>query len=357
MTAADRGGHEARRPHRVRWGRSGRTGRYQRLAALPPAPADAAETTHNDRPGAGRTAWRVDAGAGTRAMRTAGRAVLWLVASVVAVAGLRQIVFPPAAGPVHAGAARAPRWPTGTAQQVATRFAVDYLSWDEDDPSARARALAADVASGVDTTAGWDGNGRQTVTLASAGGLDRRGAARAVVTVQARVVPYTRAGTTAGAAGGWRALPPVWRTVQVPVVLVSGRVSVAGAPAYVGRRRAPAVPAATAPQVDSGLSATTRGQAERFFAAYADGDTTTFTAPAARIAGLGGAVTFVELVTWSVHSGEPEVRDASAVVRWRDVTGAVLAQPYRLRLVRLTAGGASRWFVEQVEADANGGSR
>ncbi|HEX5495849.1 MAG TPA: conjugal transfer protein [Mycobacteriales bacterium] len=277
--------------------------------------------------------------------------VLWTAAAVVLAAGLRQIVYPPSHPNSARNRAAGPAWPAGAAGQVATRFAVDYLTFDEDEPGARSQALSADRPAGVDTTAGWDGHGRQTVVVAVPGDLNRRGRIGAVATVQAQVVPYTRTGSS------WRALPPVWRTLAVPVGLVSGRVVVTGAPAYLGPTPPPTPPTLTTPTPDAVVSARTRTQAEAFFTAYAAGDTTAYTTPGTHLVGLGGQVSFAGLDSWSVHTGPPGAREATAVVRWQEVTGAVLTQPYRLRLVRIATNGGSRWFVDRIGADTGNGGR
>lgn len=363
--------------HRMSWVRRVLLGRPNAVSpdpganqtVLTPAPAPDSwphpdvphPSTSDPRPAvSGGGAWVTDRErSGTRAVKTAGRVVLWVAATAVMAAGLRQIVFPPAHPAPMGSPALGSAWPAGAAtaaERVASRFAVDYLTWDEDNPTTRSQALDADLPSGVDMAAGWDGHGRQTVTLAIAGGVHPRSRTRGVVTVQARVIPYTHIGGT-GAAAGWQALPQAWRTLAVPVAITSGRVVVTGAPAYVGEPTPPRVPPEDPPAIDSAISAQTRSQAEAFFAAYAGGDTTAYTAPGAQVAGLGGQVSFVGLDSWSVHTGTPDRRDASAAVRWRDVTGAVLTQSYQVRLVRIATTGGSRWFVDRVQVGTGNGGR
>jgi hypothetical protein len=231
---------------------------------------------------------------------------------------------------------------------------VDYLTWDEDDAEARSQALSADLPSGVDTTAGWDGHGRQSVVLAVSGEVVVRNRRQAAVPVQVRVLPYTRTADDSADAR-WQALPQVWRTLQVPVALVSGQVVVTGSPAYVGQTTPPPLPSDSAVATDSVISRQTRSDAEAFFAAYADGDTTAYTAPGVDVVGLRGQASLAGLESWSVHTGASDTRDATATVRWRDVTGAVLTQSYQLRLVRIAASNGSRWFIDRIGADLGNG--
>jgi hypothetical protein len=97
---------------------------------------------------------------------------------------------------------------TADACGFARRFALDYLSWDEDAPGRRAAALAqyladADMAQGL----GWSGDGRQRADEAVTGRtVQFHGAV--IVEITARVTPYYRTDTA----------PETWQqpTVETP---------------------------------------------------------------------------------------------------------------------------------------------
>jgi hypothetical protein len=79
---------------------------------------------------------------------------------------------------------------------LAGAFAADYLSWDEDDPARRGRALADHLATpvGDPTLLGWDGRGRQRAELALPGLVRPDGDDRVLVDVRVRVTPYRAVG-------------------------------------------------------------------------------------------------------------------------------------------------------------------
>ena len=157
--------------------------------------------------------------------------------------------FPPLAGRPAITSPRTPAPEPAEAAALACAFAVDYLSWDEDDPDRRGRVLldhlpaAASAATGF----GWSGRGRQRAEFALAGRIrpDRDGR-RVLVDVRVRVTPYRAVGerrspaqddeepaaigfpaaAPAPTGRGWRAMPSRWIRVDVPVVLDAGRLRV-----------------------------------------------------------------------------------------------------------------------------------
>ncbi|MDT7651039.1 MAG: hypothetical protein QOI36_2445 [Pseudonocardiales bacterium] len=137
------------------------------------------------------------------------------------------------------------------AAALAGAFAVDYLSWDEDDPDRRGRVLLDYLPVPVNDPArlGWSGRGRQRAEFALPGRVAPDGDGRLLVDVRVRVTPYrsvgdhgvdpapdteadpgTVAGTPAAAPAptgrGWRSLASSWIRLSVPVVLESGRLVV-----------------------------------------------------------------------------------------------------------------------------------
>jgi hypothetical protein len=86
----------------------------------------------------------------------------------------------------------------------ATRFAADYLSWDEVEPTRRAAALRTYLADPSMADVGWSGRGRQRADLVTTGRTVVLGEGRIVVVeVTARIVGYHRCGGEADQM--WRA--------------------------------------------------------------------------------------------------------------------------------------------------------
>jgi hypothetical protein len=85
--------------------------------------------------------------------------------------------------------------PIGEAEAAAfaARFAADYMSWDEDDPTRRAEVLRQYLGDPRDATLGWSGTGRQRADVVLPGRTLRTRDDRLVVEVTVRVTTYERA--------------------------------------------------------------------------------------------------------------------------------------------------------------------
>ncbi len=137
------------------------------------------------------------------------------------------------------------------AAALAGAFAADYLSWDEDDPSRRGRALADHLGAAVPDPAhlAWDGRGRQRAEFALPGLVRPDGDGRVLVDVRVRVTPYRSVGdrraerlldaaepeqdvpgvpaaAPAPTGRGWRGLASYWIRLSVPVVRDGDRLVV-----------------------------------------------------------------------------------------------------------------------------------
>jgi hypothetical protein len=135
------------------------------------------------------------------------------------------------------------------AAALAGAFAVDYLSWDEEDPARRGRVLHGylTVPGSDPSRIGWSGEGRQRADFALPGRVRADGDGRVLVDVRVRVTPYRAVGAhearpagrdeeqapvgVAAAAPaptgrGWRSLPSCWVRLSVPVVWEGGRLAV-----------------------------------------------------------------------------------------------------------------------------------
>jgi hypothetical protein len=158
--------------------------------------------------------------------------------------------FPPVPGPRPAWRPNpTPSPDPAEAAALAGAFAVDYLSWDEDDPARRGRVLHDYLAvPGRDPARiGWNGEGRQRADFALPGRVRGDGDGRVLVDVRVRVTPYRAVGehevrTTgrdvdaaqvgvpavapAPTGRGWRSLASRWVRLSVPVVWDGGRLAV-----------------------------------------------------------------------------------------------------------------------------------
>ena len=164
--------------------------------------------------------------------------------------------------PVPASAPAAPN--PAEAAALAGAFAVDYLSWDEDDPERRGRVLVEYLSTpGRDPARlGWPGRGRQRAEFALPGLVRPDGDGRVLVDVRVRVTPYREVGDHGGDADpgdahvpgvaatapaptgrGWRSLASTWIRLSVPVTLDGGRLVVDAWEETLGEEPSPRVSA------------------------------------------------------------------------------------------------------------------
>jgi Conjugative transposon protein TcpC len=238
-------------------------------------------------------------------------------------------------------------FPVDEARAVATRYAVSYLSWDEDNADARSAQVELDLAAGLDSRAGWNGRGKQAADRAYPGevNVDSSGVT-AAVDVRVQIHSYVKRGKT------WTLGASSWERLSVPVARTASRVVASGPPTFVPDVRAALpdnMPEAGVP--DDDLTAATLKDAEAFFGAYAESDNkvSAVTAPGSTIRSLNGAVKFGELKDWQVYTGNDDERRATASVTWDGAGDTTLDQTYTLTLRRTVAtDGAQRWQVAAV---------
>jgi hypothetical protein len=203
-----------------------------------PAPYGAAGPGWGPAPPAGAGApWP---GPATRSARPAGSSAVWEPPT-------DPYGFPPVPAD---GQAPIRRPDPAEAAALAGAFAVDYLSWDEDDPARRSRVLLDYLASAGSDPArlGWSGVGRQRAEFALPGLVRPDGDGRVLVDVRVRVTPYRSVGDhtpetpdpaepdppVAGAHAvapaptgrGWRSLASCWIRLSVPVTFNGSRLVV-----------------------------------------------------------------------------------------------------------------------------------
>ncbi|WP_344153773.1 conjugal transfer protein [Kribbella yunnanensis] len=273
------------------------------------------------------------------------RGLVVAVLLLAAISGIRSWVSPNRTPDTVVGSQNS--YPVEEARAIATRYAISYLSWDEQNPEARPAQVGLDLAAGLDSRAGWNGRGKQVAVTAYPGEVKvDPGGVVAKVDVRVRVQQYYLKGR-AMTAGQF-----VWQRLSVPVARTAARVVASGPPTFVpdGRAALPEnMPEAGVP--DDALTAATNKDAEAFFSAYAESDNkvSAVTAPGSTIRSLNGAVKFGELKDWQVYTGNDDERRATAAVTWDGVGDTTLDQTYTLTLRRTVAtDGAQRWQVAAV---------
>ncbi|MEU7153826.1 conjugal transfer protein [Streptomyces sp. NPDC045456] len=279
--------------------------------------------------------------------RRFGRGLLWTVMILAMVTGVRAWIIPPKVDvPPAPKASTGPSYPAAEAQAVAARFSRAYLAWDQAKPQDRAALLAAVMPAGSDTSIGWDGHGRQDVLAVQPGAVTTGSQHQARVRVEALIKPGPPA-------DGKAPDPPArWVGLDVPVVETGGRIVVTGQPGLVGiPTKGPKAPALDTTKTDQELTAETEGVVDRFFRAYAHGDTDAVTAPGKTVPPLPEGIEYKALVTWSIDQGSGTDRTGTARVSWTLGQGAV-EQTYRVELTRVSSTDAARWQV----ADVHGGT-
>lgn len=271
------------------------------------------------------------------------RVILIVALAIVVLVGLRTMFFPQTAPVPKTKSDPAAMFPAAAASGVADRFATNFLTWDQADPSERSAALSEDVAGlGDGDKFGWDGTGKQTAGSAYTVAVDATSASDATVTVAVQVTPYDKDG---------KSLAATWQGLAVPMHIQGARPVVAAGPALVALPQPHQVDGGQAPAEDTALSNQTESYAKSFFKAYgSSSDVSAVSAPTAHFAGLGGSVTFQTLTSWTVYAGSGDSRQARAVVAWKTDNGAALTSTYTVTLTRVTAGSTTRWQAAAITA-------
>ncbi|MFD3821845.1 conjugal transfer protein [Streptomyces sp. NPDC058625] len=287
---------------------------------------------------------------GKRALVTAGRIALWLVVALAAFTGVRSWFWPNEPAPAPAPQIQqGSTYPVQDAQSIAARFAYSYLTWDEAKPEERTKALARDMPKGMDSSAGWNAKGQQSVLIAQPGKVDELGGKRARVHVDVLV-------STPGVTGKDKKTQPAerkWIGLEVPVLSTSGRIVVTGQPGIVGvPTSGPSVTDQNVANSDVQLSSQTQSTVETFFTEYAKGEADSVTAPGATVPPLPAGMTLLDVQSWNVDQGKGDDRTGTAVVRWQ-IGDAELEQTYRVELTRVASAAAERWQVAEVHGGAS----
>ncbi|MCT9093901.1 conjugal transfer protein [Streptomyces sp. ASQP_92] len=282
-------------------------------------------------------------------LRRLGRGLVWFVVVLAAITGVRAWFIPPKAPAPKAPAVKTEAaYPEEAAQAVAARFARAYLGWDESKVQEREQLLAAVLPPDADTTMGWNGHGRQDVLAVQPGAVTKTNNAQARVRVEALVRPVAGAEPAKDKAATPAQEAARWVGLDVPVAESAGQIVVTGRPGLVGiPKHGPKAPDTPTTQTDPELSTQTNGAVDKFFAAYAAGDTDAVTAPGASVPALPAGVEYKGLVSWSADTGSGDRRTGTALVSW-SLGGASVEQVYRVTITRVSTSDAHRWQVYDV---------
>lgn len=308
------------------------------------APEHAATARHTPAPdtvpwdiGNGRTA--------ARAWRYTLRTFALVVLCLFAWLGIRATVLPHealTAPPLPA----AVTFDTPSAHAAAARIVTAALTWNEDNPQARAEVIALDY-SGPDPTLGWNGKGRQEVHQVIPGTvqIDPDDDTKALVTVYAQVTNYTRVDRESPWEGG----PTQWVSVEVPVTSIDGRMAVTASPAVTGDQPPPSPTKTPIEREDSPLTTQTKEIAVAFFEAYSHGDVEAVEVPGATIPAPQTSWELIEVDSWTVYAGSGDTRTARAQVTWApDGDTQRITNTYELTLTRVVVADAERWQVSDI---------
>lgn len=280
-----------------------------------------------------------------------GRGLVWFVVILAAITGVRAWFIPPKAPAPKAPTVKTEAaYPDEAAQAVAARFARAYLGWDESKAEEREQLLASVLPPDTDATMGWDGHGRQDVLAVQPGAVTPTKNAQARVRVDVLVRPVAEAEPAKDKkkAAAPAEQPARWVGLDVPVAQSGGQIVVTGRPGLVGiPKHGPKAPDTPTTQTDPELSTQTEGAVDKFFAAYAAGDTDAVTAPGASVPALPAGVEYKGLVSWSADAGSGDSRTGTARVSW-SLGGASVEQVYRVTITRVSTSDAHRWQVDDV---------
>lgn len=271
--------------------------------------------------------------AGKRALRIA----VWVVLILILWVGVRTIIWGNKARQEAAPVPISATFPTATAEGVASRFAVAFLTWEEGDAGAKTRAEALrpyySATGDIDGRLGWNGKGKQRAenpTVMRVQVVDEQ-TARVLVLVD--IINGEKRSSTG---------------LEMTVKVIDGAGVVVGNPGVVAAPAAPTVARHEASSDDGQLTTKTKPEAQSFFALFAAGDNLdSIAAPGAKIRGLNGAWGTATVTRWTVSEGGADRRTATAEVTF-DRDGVQLKQIFTCSIVKVSASGVDQWKISEV---------
>lgn len=271
--------------------------------------------------------------AGKRALRIA----VWVVLILILWIGVRTIIWGNKARQEAAPVPISATFPTATAEGVASRFAVAFLTWEEGDAGAKTRADALrpyySATGDIDGRLGWNGKGKQRAenpTVMRVQVIDEK-TARVLVLVD--IINGEKRSSTG---------------LEMTVKVIDGAGVVVGNPGVVAVPAAPTVARQEAFSDDGQLTTKTKTEAQSFFALFAAGDNLdSIAAPGAKIRGLNGAWGTATVTRWTVSEGGADRRTATAEVTF-DRDGVQIKQTFTCSIVKVSASGVDQWKISEV---------
>lgn len=271
--------------------------------------------------------------AGKRALRIA----VWVVLILILWIGVRTIIWGNKARQEAAPVPISVTFPTATAEGVASRFAVAFLTWEEGDAGAKTRADALrpyySATGDIDGRLGWNGKGKQRAenpTVMRVQVIDEK-TARVLVLVD--IINGEKRSSTG---------------LEMTVKVIDGAGVVVGNPGVVAVPAAPTVARQEAFSDDGQLTTKTKTEAQSFFALFAAGDNLdSIAAPGAKIRGLNGAWGTATVTRWTVSEGGADRRTATAEVTF-DRDGVQIKQTFTCSIVKVSASGVDQWKISEV---------
>lgn len=271
--------------------------------------------------------------AGKKALRI----MVWVVLILILWIGVRTIIWGNKARQEAAPVPISATFPTATAEGVASRFAVAFLTWEEGDAGAKTRADALrpyySATGDIDGRLGWNGKGKQRAenpTVMRVQVIDEK-TARVLVLVD--IINGEKRSSTG---------------LEMTVKVIDGAGVVVGNPGVVAAPAAPTV-ARHEPFSDDGqLTTKTKTEAQSFFSLFAAGDNLeSIAAPGAKIRGLNGAWGTATVTRWTVSEGGADRRTATAEVTF-DRDGVQLKQTFTCSIVKVSASGVDQWKIAEI---------
>lgn len=312
---------------------------FRKIAGLDPLPSPSAtepaqaSTAETEEDAPLFTPVQAKPSAGKKALRI----MVWVVLILILWIGVRTIIWGNKARQEAAPVPISATFPTATAEGVASRFAVAFLTWEEGDAGAKTRADALRpffaTTGDIDGRLGWNGKGKQraeTPTVMRVQVVDEQ-TARVLVMVD--IINGEKRSSTG---------------LEMTVKVIDGAGVVVGNPGVVAVPAAPTVARHEALSDDGQLTTKTKTEAQSFFALFAAGDNLdSIAAPGAKIRGLNGAWGTATVTRWTVSEGGADRRTATAEVTF-DRDGVQLKQTFACSIVKVSAGGVDQWKISEV---------
>lgn len=271
--------------------------------------------------------------AGKKALRI----MVWVVLILILWIGVRTIIWGNKARQEAAPVPISATFPAATAEGVASRFSVAFLTWEEGDAGAKTRADALrpyySTTGDIDGRLGWNGKGKQRAenpTVMRVQVIDEK-TARVLVLVD--IINGEKRSSTG---------------LEMTVKVIDGAGVVVGNPGVVAVPAAPTVARHEASSDDGQLTTKTKTEAQSFFSLFAAGDNLdSIAAPGAKIRGLNGAWGTATVTRWTVSEGGADRRTATAEVTF-DRDGVQLKQTFTCSIVKVSASGVDQWKISEV---------